>query len=53
MAIGLVMPFLPFAGNFGFTPLPALYFVFLAVAASTYLILAEIAKRFVFNSHLT
>jgi P-type Mg2+ transporter len=43
--IGIVIPYLPIAGKFGFTPLPAVYFAFLAAATVTYLLLVEVAKR--------
>ena len=39
------MRILPIAGPLGFTPLPALYFLFLAGMVVTYLILVEIVKR--------
>jgi Mg2+-importing ATPase len=45
VAIGLYLPFSPLAGVLGFTALPAAYFVFLAVATGTYLLLVEAAKR--------
>ena len=43
--VGLLLPFTPLAGALGFTPLPAGYFLFLAGASATYLLLVEIAKR--------
>ncbi len=45
---GLLLPYSPLASALGFTPLPALYFGFLAVATATYLWLVEIAKRKLF-----
>jgi len=45
---GCVIPYLPFAGVLGFTPLPAPYFVFLAISTITYLFLVEVAKRRLF-----
>jgi Mg2+-importing ATPase len=45
VAIGIVLPFSPLAGYLGFTPLPALYFLFLVVMTVTYLVLVEIVKR--------
>jgi len=42
---GLVLPFTPLARALGFTPLPATYLLFLAVATGTYLLLVEVAKR--------
>ncbi|HSM85387.1 MAG TPA: magnesium-translocating P-type ATPase [Candidatus Limnocylindrales bacterium] len=43
--IGAVLPFTPVAADLGFTPLPAIYYAFLAVATATYLMLVEAAKR--------
>ncbi len=43
--IGTLIPFSPFAGKLGFTPLPPIYFVFLAGATLTYLLLVEAGKR--------
>jgi P-type Mg2+ transporter len=45
VALGTAIPFTPLARPLGFTPLPPLYFVFLALATVTYLLLVEIAKR--------
>ncbi len=45
VALGTALPYTPFARPLGFTPLPPLYFVFLALATVTYLALVEIAKR--------
>jgi Mg2+-importing ATPase len=45
VAIGTFLPFSPLAGVLGFTPLPARYFAFLAVATGAYLLLVEAAKR--------
>ena len=45
VAIGLYLPFSPLAGMLGFTPLPAGYFAFVAVATAVYLLLVEAAKR--------
>jgi Mg2+-importing ATPase len=45
VAIGIVLPFSPLAGALGFTPLPALYFLFLAAMTVTYLLLVELVKR--------
>ena len=49
VAIGIYLPFSPLAGVLGFTPLPAEYFVFLAVATGVYLLLVEAAKRRLFR----
>lgn len=45
VALGTALPFTPLARPLGFTALPPLYFVFLAFATLTYLLLVEIAKR--------
>jgi len=45
VAIGLYLPFSPLAGMLGFTPLPAAYFGFVAVATGVYLLMVEFAKK--------
>jgi Mg2+-importing ATPase len=45
VAIGIMLSFSPLAGALGFTPLPALYFLFLAAMTVTYLLLVELVKR--------
>ncbi len=45
VAVGIYLPFSPLAGVLGFTPLPAKYFAFVAVATGIYLLLVEAAKR--------
>ena len=45
VAIGILLPFSPLGGYFGFTPLPPDFLLFLAVATATYLALVEVAKR--------
>ncbi|HXY12869.1 MAG TPA: magnesium-translocating P-type ATPase [Terriglobales bacterium] len=45
VAVGILLPFSPFAGALGFTAMPAGFFVFLAVATGVYLVLVEFAKR--------
>jgi Mg2+-importing ATPase len=45
VAIAMVLPYSPFAHALGFTPLPAIYYVFLGAATMTYLLLVELAKR--------
>jgi Mg2+-importing ATPase len=45
VCIGLVLPFTPLAEPLGFVPLPLSYFVFLAGATGTYLVLVEAVKR--------
>ncbi|HEX7960619.1 MAG TPA: magnesium-translocating P-type ATPase, partial [Terriglobales bacterium] len=42
---GLLIPFVPVAKNLGFTALPLSYFLFLATATTTYLLVVEVAKR--------
>ena len=41
-----------FAGKLGFTPLPPIYFVFLAGATLTYLLLVEAGKRILMRNTL-
>jgi Mg2+-importing ATPase len=43
--LGLSLPFTPVAGVLGFVPLPGTYFLFLAGATLTYLLLVEVVKR--------
>lgn len=45
VAVGIYLPFSPLARVLGFTPLPATYFAFLAVATGIYLLMVEAAKR--------
>ena len=45
VVIGILIPLTPVARKFGFTPLPAIYFAFLAGATLTYLLLVEAGKR--------
>ena len=45
VAIGTLLPFSPMANALGFTPLPAAYFGFLAMATITYLFLVDVGKR--------
>src|SRR5208283_4403077 len=45
VAIGMYLPFSPFARVLGFTPLPLSYFLFVAAATAVYLLLVEGAKR--------
>jgi Mg2+-importing ATPase len=42
---GIVLPYSPFTTLFGFVPLPAPFFLFLAVSTVTYLALVELGKR--------
>jgi P-type Mg2+ transporter len=50
--IGVLIPYVPVAAKLGFTPLPPIYFVFLAGATLTYLLLVEAAKRFLMRRTL-
>jgi P-type Mg2+ transporter len=43
--VGMLLPFLPFAGALGFTPLPRAFFPFLLAVTSTYLLFVEAVKR--------
>jgi P-type Mg2+ transporter len=45
VAFGMLLPYTPLAAPLGFTPLPALYFLFLAAMIVTYLLLVEVVKR--------
>jgi Mg2+-importing ATPase len=45
VAVGTAIPYTPFGRTLGFTPLPLVYFLFLALATLTYLLLVEMAKR--------
>ncbi len=45
VVVGFVLPYSPLAGPLGFTPLPALYFLFLAGMIVVYLLLVELVKR--------
>lgn len=48
--VGCLLPYSPLAGLLRFVALPAPYFVFLAFATVTYLLLVEVAKRWLFSS---
>jgi P-type Mg2+ transporter len=45
VATGIALPYSPFTRLFGFVPLPAPFFVFLAISTVTYLALVELGKR--------
>ncbi len=45
VVVGIALPFTPLASLMGFVPLPAPYFLFLAGASVTYLVLVEVVKR--------
>jgi Mg2+-importing ATPase len=49
---GLLIPYSPAATLLGFTALPAPFFLFLAVATVTYLVVVEIAKRRLFHKFI-
>jgi Mg2+-importing ATPase len=44
VAIGAWLPYSPFAGVLGFTPLPAVFVLALAAMVVAYLVLVEVAK---------
>jgi Mg2+-importing ATPase len=48
--VGIVLPYSPLAGVLGFVPLPAAYFLYLSVATLAYLLLVEVAKRYLLSS---
>src|SRR6478672_11302154 len=50
--VGILLPYTPFAAKLGFTPLPPIYFLFLAAATATYLLLVEIGKRILMRKTL-
>ena len=45
VGVGMLLPFTPLAPLLGFAPLPAAFFVFLAIATVTYLSVVEVVKR--------
>lgn len=45
VALGIFLPFTSLGKTFGFTALPALYFIILIFLVSTYLILVEVLKK--------
>ncbi len=45
VTIGIVLPYTPLARPLGFTPLPLVYFLFLAGMIVIYLLLVEVVKR--------
>ncbi len=46
VAVAVALPYSPLAGVLGFTPLPAGYFAFLGATTLAYLLLVQVAKRF-------
>jgi Mg2+-importing ATPase len=49
VAIGVMLPLSPLSSLLGFTPLPFLFYGFLAAATVTYLVLVEVVKRAIIN----
>lgn len=49
MLVGIAIPLSSLGRFLGFTPLPKLYFTFLAIAAATYLLLVDFVKRRLFE----
>lgn len=45
VATGIFLPYSPLTRLFGFVPLPAPFFVFLAISTVTYLALVELGER--------
>jgi Mg2+-importing ATPase len=50
VVIAGALPYSPLAGLLGFVPLPAAFFAFLAGATVTYLVLVEVAKRYLLGN---
>jgi Mg2+-importing ATPase len=50
--IGVILPFTPLAAWLGFTPLPAVFFLFLIAVVGAYLLLVETLKRRMMGSRL-
>jgi Mg2+-importing ATPase len=51
--VGIMLPFTPLAGPLGFTPLPLIYFAFLAGMTITYLFLVELVKHWLMRGMLS
>jgi Mg2+-importing ATPase len=49
VGVGVVLPYTPLAGPFGFTPLPPLFFAILLGMIVAYLLLVEVAKAYFFR----
>jgi Mg2+-importing ATPase len=49
IAATLLLPYLPFAGIFGFTPVPPLFLLVLALILAFYITLAEVTKFFFYR----
>jgi Mg2+-importing ATPase len=52
VALGILLPYTPAAGLLGFTPLPPLYFLFLAGMVVIYLFLVELVKRLLMRQYM-
>ncbi|HUK29498.1 MAG TPA: magnesium-translocating P-type ATPase [Candidatus Acidoferrum sp.] len=52
VVVSVVLPYSPLAGMLGFTPLPGIYFVFLAGVTVTYLGMVEVGKRLLVKREL-
>jgi Mg2+-importing ATPase len=52
VAVGILLPLTPLAEPLGFTPLPVLYFIFLAGMTTVYLLLVQLVKRRLMRSSL-
>ena len=52
VAFGIALPYLPFAHDLGFVPLPLAFYAFLAAATLTYLALVQVAKGFLLQRFL-
>jgi Mg2+-importing ATPase len=52
VTITCLFPFLPFAGVFGFAPLPPIFYIFLVGIVGFYIIAVEVAKHYFFHNHL-
>jgi Mg2+-importing ATPase len=52
VALGLVLPWSPFAHALGFVPLPGAYYLFLTLATVTYMSIVEVVKRFALRDAL-
>jgi Mg2+-importing ATPase len=52
VALGLLLPWSPFAHALGFVPLPGAYYLFLTLATATYMGIVEVVKRFALRDAL-
>jgi Mg2+-importing ATPase len=51
MAIGAWLPYSPFAADLGMVPLPALYWVWIALFLATYAVFTHFVKTWFFNRY--